>query len=217
MTPLIERDKYDHPEHFDDVIQEYKSSTRYFPTPLEDLLLEQCGHRCTICSAPYCEIHHIDFLQEGGQTRYENLIVLCPNCHTRVHKENVPSKNQLRQYKLKLEIVYTLPIIGRLTTEEKSLVKKLSQLGSDNEILKFSERHWEEIETPDHEDAKKILRDKVGLMNLELDEIIKTEYDFSVLLEDGNHVSVNLYIRATSKAVKWIKYLKQADRMKLLD
>lgn len=217
MSPLIERDKFDHPEHFDDEIREYKASSRYCPTALEDLLFEQCGHRCTICSAPYCEIHHIDFLQDSGQTQYENLIVLCPNCHTRVHKENVPSKNQLRQYKLKLEVIYTLPIISRLTTEEKSLVKELSQLVSDHEILKFSRHHWEVIETPDHEEARKIIRDKVGLMNLELDEIIKTEYDTPILLEDGNHVSVIIYIRPTSKAVKWIKYLKQADRLKLFD
>ena len=86
--PLIDRTLYDHPEHFDDLIREYISSNRYIPTPLEDLLFEQCGHRCTICNAPLCEIHHIEFLEEGGITEYDNLIVLCPNCHTRTVRCN---------------------------------------------------------------------------------------------------------------------------------
>jgi hypothetical protein len=214
---LVKPRKYDHPEHFDDVIRDFNSSERDIPSPLKDLLYEQCGHRCTICSAPYCEIHHIDNLQESGLTQYENLIVLCPNCHTRVHKENNPSKNQLRQYKLKLEVVYSLPIIGKLTTDEKELVKEIMRLPSEIEMLNFSKRYWEEIESSDQEEAKIIFRKKVGFHNLELDEIIKTEYGSLVTLSDGNHVSVNIYIRATSKAVRWIKYLKQSDRLSLLD
>ena len=214
---LINRKDYDHPEHFDDVIREYKSSERYFPTPLEDLLLEQCGHRCTICLAPYCEIHHIEFLKDGGLTKYENLIVLCPNCHTRVHKENVPTKSQLRQYKLKLEVLYTLPIISRLKDEEKLLIKELSKLDSDHLILNYNKRYWEEIPTNNYDEAKSILREKIGFVNLELDDIIKTEYGLSVLSSDGTSVSVTIFVRATSKAVKWIRYLRQADRLRLFD
>lgn len=80
--PLIDRQSLDHPEHFDDEIREYKSNARYKPTALEQLLFEMAGHRCTICDAPWLEINHITELAEGGKTEYDNLIVLCPNCHT---------------------------------------------------------------------------------------------------------------------------------------
>lgn len=112
--PLLDRSTYDHPEHFDDEIRAYRTSARYIPTPLESLLFEMSAHRCTICLAPRVEIHHIDELAEGGQTTYENLIVLCPNCHTRVHIEGVPSKAELKHYKLKQEIAYQLPILSHL-------------------------------------------------------------------------------------------------------
>ena len=83
--PLLDRNSYDHPEHFDDDIRTYRTSERYVPTPLEHHLFELASHRCTICHAPWLEIHHIDELSEDGKTEYDNLIVLCPNCHTRVH------------------------------------------------------------------------------------------------------------------------------------
>jgi len=66
--PLIDRSSYDHPEHFDDVIREYRTSERYLPTPLEHLLYEMAGHRCTICSAPWLEVHHIEELADDGAT-----------------------------------------------------------------------------------------------------------------------------------------------------
>ncbi len=199
---LIARQIYDHPEHFDDIIREYKSSNRYIPTPLEDLLFEQCGHRCTICSATLCEIHHIEFLQNGGKTEYDNLIVLCPNCHTRVHLENTPTPQQLKQYKLKLEIVYTLPNISRLTKEEKELVKELALIDTDQMIMNFSRRHCEEIPASNQQEAKRILRENIGFINLEFDDIIRVEYGLSVTLSSGESVSVELFIRPTSKAVK---------------
>jgi hypothetical protein len=215
---LINRNDYDHPEHFDDIIREYRSSERYLPTPLEDLLLEQCGHKCTICLAPYCEIHHINFLKNDiGKTEYENLIVLCPNCHTRVHKENTPTKSQLKQYKLKLEIVYTLPIISRLTNDEKEFILELSNLDTDTSILQYTKREYELINTEDHEIAKRIFRHKVGMQNLEIDEIIRVDFTSTIGHPEEKQIGVELFIRPTPKALKWIKYLKKADRLNLFD
>jgi 5-methylcytosine-specific restriction endonuclease McrA len=215
---LINRNDYDHPEHFDDVIREYKSSERYFPTPLEDLLLEQCGHKCTICFAPYCEIHHIDFLKKDlGKTEYENLIVLCPNCHTRVHKDNIPTKNQLRQHKLKLEIVYTLPIISRLTTDERKFIIQLSKMDSDISILNYSRREYEAINTDDYEEAKIIFRNKIGLLYLEINELIRVDFGSIIGKPDEKQVGVELFVRPTPKAIKWIKYLKKSERLNLIE
>ena len=75
MKPLLDRSAYDHPEHFDDEVRAFRTSERYVPTPLEALLFELAGHRCTICAAPWLEIHHIDELGDGGKTEYQNLVV----------------------------------------------------------------------------------------------------------------------------------------------
>lgn len=167
------------------------------------------------CSLLWNTSYH--FYGKGGPTEYENLIVLCPNCHTRVHSEDVPSKEQLKQYKLKLEIVYSLPIISKLTKNEKDLIKEISSRDSNNEILKFNKRYYEEVPASSQEEAKQIFRDKIGYFNLELADIIKSEYGMVVTSASGKTVGVNLYIRATSKAAKWISYLRQTNRLIFLD
>ncbi|MDO4805174.1 MAG: helix-turn-helix domain-containing protein [Lachnospiraceae bacterium] len=34
---------------------------------------------------PYLEFHYIKWLSKGGSLTFDNIAVLCPNCHTRVH------------------------------------------------------------------------------------------------------------------------------------
>jgi len=69
-----------------------------------------------------------------AEKRSENLIVLCPNCHTRVHREGVPSDKQLHQYKLKEEVVYGFPVVGRLSPEEKRFVSTVSKEPEDEMV-----------------------------------------------------------------------------------
>lgn len=40
---------------------------------------------------PYLETHHIIWLSEGGDDSVENVVALCPNCHTKMHVLNVES------------------------------------------------------------------------------------------------------------------------------
>jgi predicted HNH restriction endonuclease len=37
---------------------------------------------------PYCEIHHVVPLSEGGEDRIENVACLCPSHHREVHHGN---------------------------------------------------------------------------------------------------------------------------------
>ncbi len=137
----VSRKDYDHPEHFRDRITEHCTSDRSIPAHLQDLLLEQAGHRCTICREPSYEFHHIEELSKGDKTEYENLIVLCPNCHTRVHREGIPDEKQLRHCKLKEEVAYGLPILEKLTMEEGKFVQRIAVLPPE-EIVGFVERHY---------------------------------------------------------------------------
>ncbi len=210
--PLLDRTTYDHPEHFDDEIREYRTSDRYIPTPLEALLFELAGHRCTICLAPWLEIHHIEELGEGGKTEYDNLIVLCPNCHTRVHLDSIPSSAELRHYKLKQEIAYALPILSRLTLGEKQFLSHVATLGTENQIT-YSKREHREIEADDQDVAVQLLKNDLGFHELEQSGMVHLERGSVVTLSDGKHVSVNIHIRLTGKGHKWLRYLGSTGRV----
>lgn len=217
MSKIVKQNNYDHPEHHMDRIEEYISEQRYIPVPLADLLLEQAGHRCTVCNSPSYDLHHIDHMENGGRTEYDNLIVLCPNCHRRVHKENIPDPQQLKHYKLKLEVAYSLPIIGHLTNEEKVFIKEISTNDNVNELLLFNQRICEVINHSDQEEAKKILRTKIGLFGLEINGIIVSDYGVCITGSDDVTVVVNIHLRITPKGIKWIEYLKKSNRLSLLD
>lgn len=51
------------------------------------------------------DIHHIVFVEDGGQDVYENLIALCPNCHRLVHDGKIDKKS-LRIYKANLQYLH---------------------------------------------------------------------------------------------------------------
>lgn len=215
MKITIKGKDYDHPEHYFDLIREFQDTDRYVPSHLGDLLLEQSGHKCTICKEPYTEIHHIEFLENGGKTEYENLIVLCPNCHTRVHREDVPSSKQLKHYKLKLEIAQDLPILSKLEKDEKKLLLQLSEL-SIEELVAYTVMKFQNIEVTDHDEANSIARKKIGLINPEAEGILVSNYGLTATDVDRISVDTRINLKLTSKGVKWISYLKNTDKLELL-
>jgi 5-methylcytosine-specific restriction protein A len=40
---------------------------------------------------PFLEIHHIDWLANGGEDSIQNTVALCPNCHRKMHVLNDPA------------------------------------------------------------------------------------------------------------------------------
>lgn len=69
-----------------------------------DRLLVEASHRCTICAEKCFEIHHIIEQADGGSDDYDNLIVLCPNCHQhRYHRSGEFTRDQILLYKGKLQ------------------------------------------------------------------------------------------------------------------
>jgi HNH endonuclease len=211
-APLLDRSQFGPPEHFDDEIRAYKSSTRYIPTPLESILFELAGHRCTICNAPWLEIHHIEELADGGSTEYDNLIVLCPNCHTRVHSEAIPSKEELKHYKKRQEIAYELPVLSRLSSEERAFIKDLACKTREQQIV-FSKRVHEEITAASHGEAVEKLKHRVGYFELQESGMVTVDLGNSIGMGDGKSVSVSLQIQLTGKGIKWIRYLQSTNRV----
>lgn len=70
------------------------------PEELKRRVLVEAGHRCAIptCRFPTTEIAHIDPWSKVKEHKYENLIALCPNDHTRADNGEIDRKS-LKIYK----------------------------------------------------------------------------------------------------------------------
>lgn len=210
--PLLNREQFGPPEHFDDEIRSYKSSARYVPTALEQLLFELAGHRCTVCQAPWLEIHHILELENGGHTEYANLIVLCPNCHTRVHAQSIPTAEELRHYKIRQEIAYQLPVLSRLSAPERELLSELASKSSE-EQLSYSKRLHQHVPASTQEEAIESFKREVGFLELRESGMVTVDLEHAITTHALSSVSVALRLHLTGKGVKWLRYLKETNRI----
>ncbi len=54
-------------------------------------IFDKQGGKCWRCRSPlrlgHTQYHHIKFVSKGGKTKRENLVALCANCHSEIHKE----------------------------------------------------------------------------------------------------------------------------------
>lgn len=79
---------------------EDKKRSRRIPKDIADRLLSEMRHRCCLCRAMIdpsrfeaealsdtLEKHHVVLFSEGGGHEYDNLILLCASCHSRVHAD----------------------------------------------------------------------------------------------------------------------------------
>lgn len=210
---LIEIPKLDHPEQYDDLIREFESPERKYPTALQNLLYELAGHRCTICQAPWMELHHIKELSDGGTTTYENLIVLCPNCHTRVHQDKTPTAAELRHYKLKQEIAYELPAFSRLKESDLYVLKYFGELADEEIPLRDLVSEYN-TKDGDQETARQQCRreaagylQECGIVTLDI---------VHVGIGVGPSHLVKFRVRLTAKGIKWVRYLRDSGKIAAL-
>jgi hypothetical protein len=77
------------------------------PTDIKRAVLVEAGHRCAIptCRATTTEIAHIVPWAETQDNAFENLIALCPNCHTRYDQKKEIDRQAMRMYKHNLGII----------------------------------------------------------------------------------------------------------------
>ena len=76
------------------------------PRPLEREVFIEAGHRCAIptCRQTPVEIAHIKPYSEVQEHSFENLIALCPTCHTRYDRGEIDRRSMLT-YKANLSIL----------------------------------------------------------------------------------------------------------------
>lgn len=77
------------------------------PAELRRRVLIEAGHRCAIPTCRHIDVdaHHIVPWETRREHAYENLIALCPNCHRRVHKNEIDRKS-LYHYKANLRFTH---------------------------------------------------------------------------------------------------------------
>jgi hypothetical protein len=66
-----------------------KEKSRHIPTDVSNEVEEQHFFECAWCSTNLTERHHIEPYHLGGKHTVENLILLCPNCHTQLHSGKI--------------------------------------------------------------------------------------------------------------------------------
>jgi hypothetical protein len=78
------------------------SRRKHLPVDLRQLCLHEAGYKC---GNPVCrmvitlDVHHLDPISEDGGHTPENLLALCPNCHTLHHAGHIP-RDSLRAWKM---------------------------------------------------------------------------------------------------------------------
>jgi hypothetical protein len=77
------------------------------PVDLKRAVLVEAGHRCAIptCRATTTEIAHIIPWSETKEHVFENLVALCPNCHTRFDQKKEIDRKSMLIYKGNLGIL----------------------------------------------------------------------------------------------------------------
>jgi len=74
----------------------------YIAKEIRDKLLVEAMHRCCLCPQheDITHIHHIVPISEKGPDTEDNLMVVCPTCHAKIHRiRTMYNPAQLKMYK----------------------------------------------------------------------------------------------------------------------
>lgn len=106
----------------------YKVNMQRDPIPaaVKRAILVESGHRCAIptCRQTTMEIAHIIPWAKTQDNSFENLIVLCPNCHTRYDQKAEIDQLSIKMYKQNLALLN-----NRYSELERRVFEVLAQSG----------------------------------------------------------------------------------------
>lgn len=67
-------------------------SNRYIKKEISEEVKKRHYFECAWCGEKLLERHHIKEFSKGGKHTADNLILLCPNCHTQVHQGKIKTE-----------------------------------------------------------------------------------------------------------------------------
>lgn len=71
--------------------------SRYIPSNVSQTVKKRHHFECAWCGVGLTERHHIEEFSNGGEHVEENLILLCPICHKKVHNGKISTSELLRR------------------------------------------------------------------------------------------------------------------------
>jgi len=71
--------------------------SRHIPNEVDKAIKERHFFECAWCGEKLTERHHIIEFAKGGEHTTENLILLCPNCHTQVHRNEISTEELFKR------------------------------------------------------------------------------------------------------------------------
>lgn len=74
-----------------------KEKKRYIPKAVSDEVQKRHFFECAWCGVHLSERHHITEFHKEGEHSVDNLILLCPNCHTIVHNGGIPTEELIKR------------------------------------------------------------------------------------------------------------------------
>lgn len=97
------------------------------PAEIRRAVLVEAGHRCAIptCKHPTVDVHHIVPWETRQSHDFDNLIALCPNCHSRADSGEIDRK-ALRLYKSRLSAAIGIDIEKARIVDDQ--VKTISEV-----------------------------------------------------------------------------------------
>ena len=90
------------------------SERKAIPAKLRDKVLREAGYRC---ANPPCRttlaihLHHVIEVKAGGGEEFENLLALCPTCHSLFHADII-SRESIHEWKSRLVTINKFEALG---------------------------------------------------------------------------------------------------------
>ncbi|WP_296875335.1 RNA-guided endonuclease IscB [uncultured Methanobrevibacter sp.] len=68
---------------------------------VKSAVLSRDKYTCQICGKKHTklEVHHIIFKSQGGSNRMDNLVTLCSDCHSKIHKKQLTFNKKVKTFK----------------------------------------------------------------------------------------------------------------------
>lgn len=188
--------------------------SRNIPPEISKRLKIRDYFRCIWCGTHLYDRHHIIEFHLGGQHTLENLCLLCPNCHRRVHRGEIDPLDLLNRYSTqkkgdRLNGMLNLGIEGHPT-----FYLGTTQIEGFNILLTHRSKHLLKYKLAD--DGELLLSyqmfDKLGnLVFWMSDNSFWSTIDYRISNEHGNLRIENLedgqYLQFTSEGINGLRVM----------
>jgi len=191
-----------------------KEPRKTLPASIRKEVLLEAGYRCAnpICNFPLIHVHHIVYVQYGGEDSIDNLIALCGNCHPMVHNGTI-SEDSIRVWKQMIVIAneaWSKDTLNNLLFLDTPLANNLFLTGDG--IVKFSDLIVSGLAIAEHQDFHYFNREKAE------EQIIKIDLpqpDILSIAPASELAKQAFVIRLTERGKRLVKAWKEGSLKKL--